>query len=541
MTDRTRARRHFLCRTGSALIALAHGPALLARQAAADLVVRGAMLFDGVDLVASERDVAITGDRITAIGTRLATRGKVEIDAKGQVLCPGFIDVHSHGDRGLADDWRAESVIRQGITTIVVGADGGSPATGAEDASFAEYWRTVAAWTPSCNVASMVGLGSIRAAVIGGADRAATSGELTRMTSMVERALTDGACGASSGLEYTPGAFARTDELAAVCRPLAARRLPYATHLRNEDDVLLEAVDEALRVGREAGCPVQVSHLKAMGTRNWPKLDDVFRRFDQARSAGMDVTFDWYPYVAYSTGLSNLFPTWSLEGGSAALLARVADATQGARIREAVSAKVTLIGGWDSVQVSSVRAALDRPIEGQRLGAFAAARGLDPYELTVDLLRRSDGAVGMVGFAMDEPSLDRLIAHPLAMVCSDGGAFAVDGPTRRGHPHPRGAGTFPRVLSRYVRERRALPLGEAIRKMTSVPAARVRLSDRGRIAVGLAADLVVFDAASVADRATFAEPFQYASGISLVVVNGEVVLRDGQRSPGRPGRPLAVR
>lgn len=534
-------RRRFLRHTSTALVGLAGAPALAARQTQPDIVIRGALVFDGLDTTGRRQDVAVSAGRITALAERVSERGRLEIDATGRVLCPGFIDIHSHGDRGLRDDPRAESVIRQGVTTIVVGADGGSQATGAADASFAEYWRTVAAWGPACNVASMVGLGSIRAAVVGGADRAATPDQLRTMTAMVERALADGACGASSGLEYTPGAFARTDELAALSRPFAGRGLPYASHMRNEDDALLEAVDEALRVGQDARCAVQISHLKAMGARNWPKLADVFERLDRARRSGLDVMFDWYPYVAYSTGLSNLFPTWSLEGGTGALLARVADPATSDRVREAVVAKIALIGGWDSVQITSVRAEGDRPIEGERLGSAAAARGIAPYALAVDLLRRSEGAVGMVGFAMDEPSLDRLIAHPLAMVCSDGGAFAMDGPTRRGQPHPRGAGTFPRVLGRYVRERRALTLGEAIRKMTSVPASRVRLGDRGRLAVGLAADLVVFDPDRVADRATFADPFQYPVGISLVVVNGDVVLRDGQRSSARPGRPLPVR
>lgn len=538
---RPQARRTFLRRTGAAVAGLAGmGATLRARQPDADLVIRGATVFDGVDLTGRERDVAVAGDRITAIGARVSTSGRVEIDGRGLAVCPGFIDIHSHGDRGLREDPRAESVIRQGITTIVVGADGGSQALGSPESSFADFWRTVTGWTPSCNVASMVGLGTLRGAVVGDVDREATPGELTRMTAMVEWALADGACGASSGLEYTPGAFARTAELAALSRPLAARGLPYASHLRNEDDHLIEAVDEALHIGRTAGCPVQISHLKAMGTRNWPKLSDVFGRLDRARAAGLDVAFDWYPYVAYSTGLSNLFPTWSLEGGTAALLSRVADAANGQRIREAVRAKVALIGGWDSVQISSVRVAEDRSAEGQRLGTYAAARGVDPYDLAVALLRRNDGAVGMVGFAMDEPSLDRLIAHPLAMVCSDGGAFAVDGPTHRGQPHPRGAGTFPRVLARYVRERRALPLGEAIRKMTSVPATRVHLAGRGRLAVGAAADIVMFDPTRIQDRATFADPFQYATGIVLVVVNGQVVMRDGERTALRPGRALPV-
>jgi N-acyl-D-amino-acid deacylase len=361
------------------------------------------------------------------------------------------------------------------------------------------------------------------------------------MTAMVERALVDGACGASSGLEYTPGAFASTDELIALCRPLASRRLPYATHMRNEDDRLLESIDESLAVAKGAGCPLQVSHLKTQGPRNWPKLDVVFKRFADARAAGVDAAFDWYPYVAYSTGLTNLFPVWSRDGGTEGFFARLADSSVAPRIKTEALAKVELIGGWDNVQISSVRAVEDRDAEGKRLGAHAKTRGIDPYEYALGLLKRSNASVGMLGFAMSEESLDRILAHPLAMVCSDGGGFAIDGPTRRGSPHPRGIGTFPRVLGRYVRERKAVTLPDAIMKMTSRSAARVHLADRGRLAAGLAADVVVFDPARVADTATFESPFQYPVGINVVVVNGAVALRDGQRAATGSGRALRVR
>jgi len=357
---------------------------------------------------------------------------------------------------------------------------------------------------------------------------------------MVERALSEGACGASSGLEYTPGAFAPLAELIALCTPLAARSLPYATHMRNEDDRLLEAIDESIAVARGAGCPLQISHLKMQGTRNWPKIDASLARIVSARVGGIDAMFDVYPYVAYSTGLTNLFPVWSRDGGTSAFLARLTDSAVAPRIRTEVLAKVELIGGWDNVQISSVREAVDRDAEGKRLGSYATALGLDPYAATVELLQRNRGDVGMLGFAMSEDNLDRLLAHEFSMVCSDGGAFAVDGPTRTGSPHPRGAGTFPRVLGRYVRERKALPLASAIRKMTSLPASRVRLRDRGRLAVGLAADITLFDATQVLDSATFANPFQYPLGVKAVVVNGAVALRDGTRAAAGTGRVLTA-
>jgi N-acyl-D-aspartate/D-glutamate deacylase len=307
--------------------------------------------------------------------------------------------------------------------------------------------------------------------------------------------------------------------------------------MRNEDDRLLESIDESLAVAKGAGCPLQVSHLKTQGPRNWPKLDAAFKRFTDNPGAA----FDWYPYVAYSTGLTNLFPVWSRDGGNEGFFTRLADSSVAPRIKQEALAKVELIGGWDNVQISSVRAVEDRDAEGKRLGAYAKTRGVDPYEYALGLLKRSNASVGMLGFAMSEESLDRIIAHPLAMVCSDGGGFAIDGPSRRGSPHPRGIGAFPRVLARYVRERKAVTLPEAIMKMTSRSAARVHLADRGRVAAGYAADVVVFDPARVADVATFQSPFQYPVGINVVIVNGTVALRDGQRAATGSGRALRVR
>jgi N-acyl-D-amino-acid deacylase len=532
------SRRSFIAAAGSALLSLACSPAIIARRPDHDLLIRGGTVFDGTGEDGRILDLAINGDRIAAIAPAIAARGRKEIDAKGLAVAPGFIDIHSHGDGTLAEDPRAESVIRQGITTIVVGVDGSSRATGAQDKSFAAFFDSLDRLHPSPNVASMVGLGTLRGAVIGESDRPATPDELRRMTSMVERALADGACGASSGLEYTPGAFASRDELITLCRPLASRRLPYATHMRNEDDRLLEAIDESIAVARGANCPLQISHLKTQGPRNWKKLDQVFVLVGAARAARTDVTFDRYPYIAYATNLTNLFPVWSRDGGIDAFLARVENTSTASRIRQETLAKIELIGGWDNVQLSGVRPTEDRDAEGKRLGSYARTHGADPYEVSVGLIRRSHGDVGMLGYAMSEDNLERILAHPVGMVCTDGGAFAIDGPTRRGSPHPRGAGSFPRVLGRYVRERKVMSLATAIRKMTSMPAARVRLADRGGLAVGMAADVLVFDPARVADKATFDDPFQYPVGIDVVIVNGVVSLNDGQRSAIGSGRAL---
>jgi N-acyl-D-amino-acid deacylase len=523
-------RRTFLAAGGVALAGV--GPFVHLRRADHDFVLRRGTVFDGLGTPGVEMDVAITGDRVVALGRSLPGRGAEEVVVRDLAVAPGFIDIHSHGDGTLQADPRAESVIRQGVTTIVVGADGG----GRLDVG--AYYRSLAELKPAINVATMIGLGSVRGGVVGADDRPATPDELARMVTLVERAIAEGACGASSGLEYTPGAFASQEELIALCRPLAAKRLPYATHMRNEDDRLLDSIRESLAVARGAGVPLQISHLKTQGPRNWPRLDEVFATIEAAATAGSDVTFDRYPYVAYSTGLTNLFPVWSRDGGTDAFLARLAAPETGGRIREETLAKIELIGGWDNVMVTSVRVEDDRSAEGARLGSWAAARGEDPFRAAVGLLERNRGSVGMVGFAMSEENLERILAHPLGMVCSDGGAFAIEGPARRGSPHPRGLGSFPRVLGRYARDRKIFSLEEAIRRMTSAPAARLRMPDRGHLRIGAAADVVVFDPLTVNDRATFENPFQYPDGIGMVLVNGALTLRDGHRMGIGTGRAL---
>ncbi|HEX7024098.1 MAG TPA: D-aminoacylase, partial [Gemmatimonadales bacterium] len=508
-------------------------------SAAYDLVFRGATVLDGTGAAGRVADLAVRGGRIAALGARLRGKGQEEISAAGLALAPGFIDIHSHGDSSLERDPRAESVIRQGVTTIVVGQDGGSRMPDQRgQASFAGYFRRLEALPVSVNVATMVGLGTVRRRVVGEEDRPATRPELARMTAMVETALASGACGASTGLEYTPGAFASREELIALSRPLARRRLPYATHMRNEDDTVLEAIDEAIAIARGAGCPLQLSHLKTGGAPNWGKIDAIFDRIAAARRGGMELTFDRYPYIAWATGLTNLFPVWALDGGDERFLERLEDSSTAGRIRAESLEKVALVGGWNHVLLSSVAAATDSDAVGRRLDDWARLRGLDPYAATVALLRNSRTNVGTVVFAMSEENLERFLAHPQAMVCSDGGAFATSGPARTGHPHPRGFGSFPRVLGTYVRERKTLTLEQAVHKMTGMPARKLRLAGRGRLAVGAAADLVLFDPGTVADRATFEDPFQYPVGISVVAVNGTITLRDGERPGTGNGKAL---
>ncbi len=525
-----------------------------------ETLLRGGTVYDGTGTPPRLADVLVSGDRITEIGSGILRSGAAQVDCRDLAVAPGFIDIHTHTDLDLLVSPLAESKIRQGVTTEVTGQDGDSigpwqPDTAAAireryrtrygvDLTFddlAGFFAQLERHGSAVNLASMVGHGTVRQYVIGSDDRPATGAEIEHMQRLVRSALADGACGLSSGLEYVPGAFGTLDELVALAGLLADSGIPYATHMRNEDDQLIGAIEEALNVGRLAGVPVQISHLKAQGARNWWKAEPVLTLLERARADGVDVMYDRYPYVAYSTGLTALFPIWSRDGGTEGLLQRLDDPAAAERIERAVRDKVAKLGSWDAVQITATgERALDWA-EGRRVGSLAGERGVEPYELLLTLTREDRGRTGMVGFGMSEENTIRFLAHPLGMICSDGSALATDGPLSAGTPHPRSFGTFPRVLGHYSRERQAMPLETAVHKMTGMPAARLRLPGRGRLAPGAFADVVVFDPATVADRATFERPHQYPEGIAHVMVNGRWVLRDGERTEALPGQILRPR
>ncbi|MBI4408923.1 MAG: amidohydrolase family protein, partial [Gemmatimonadetes bacterium] len=380
----------------------------------ADLLLRGALVYDGTGAPPFEADVAVAADRIAAVGRKLGVAGEV-FDLRGLALAPGFIDIHSHTDRALLVNARADSKVRQGVTTEVAGQDGSSMGPWTDErlariqSEFRDAWgiridfrdlggffTRLEAQPPAVNLASMVGAGTVRGYVIGEEDRPATDEELARMVALVEQALQQGACGLSSGLEYVPGASATREELVALAVPLRGTGLPYASHIRNEEDGLFGAIEEALHVGRRAGVPVQVSHLKAQGRRNWWKAAPALGMLESARAAGVDVAFDCYPYVAYSTDLGGLFPVWARLGGTSAFLARLEDAALRPRIEAAVRDKVERLGSWDAVQITQARSPALSWATGRRLGELAAERRTEPYELLVWIIREDRDRTGMV-------------------------------------------------------------------------------------------------------------------------------------------------
>ncbi len=518
-----------------------------------DLVIRGATVFDGTGSAGVEADVAILGDRIQAVG-RVTENGVRELSFRGQALAPGFIDIHTHADLPLLSNPRAENRVLQGITLEVGGQCGSSPGPSSEGSARASRERYRARYgvevdlqqlggffdaldkiPPSVNAASMVGHGTIRSLVVGGEDRPATTEELARMRRLVAEALSQGAVGFSSGLEYTPSGFASREELVELAKALRGTGYPYASHMRNEDDGVLAAVEEALHIGRVAGVPVQISHLKAQGERNWWKAPVILDLLEDAREAGIDVHFDRYPYTAYATGLSNLFPNWAKAGGNDAFLGRLQDPDLRPGLETYCREKVAQLGSWDAVQISSVGSAENAWIRGRRMGDAARERGEEPFELALRLLTEEGGSVGMIGFGMSEENTALMLGHPLGMICSDGSVYA---PSSSGSPHPRSYGTFPRVLGRYVRDLGVMPLETAIHKMTGLPASKIQLKDRGVIRPGAFADLVAFDPTTVRDEATFSDPKRKPSGISAVVVNGVVTVLEGELTGDLGGRPV---
>lgn len=520
-----------------------------------DLRLTGALVVDGTGAPARVADVAIADGRIVALGpdaTAPATRARA---LDGLVLAPGFVDIHTHVDFTLPRYPRAASMVRQGVTTLVGGNCGFSPfpvAGGREadlrdlgafiDAGLAWDWddadgylARVGALPLACNLAQLVGHGSVRVAVMGFEPRAPTESELDRMCGYVDDALRAGAVGLSTGLVYVPCSHASTQEVVVLAR-VAARYAPrfFATHVRNEGDRVVDAVAEALEVGDAAGIAVQLSHHKAMGRDNWGTVHRTLAMIDGARDRGLDVAADQYPYVAASTTLSTLLPSWARDDGLDGMLALLDDPDSRAAVARTVAAGASDYD-LDQVMISAVPDGTNAGAAGHMLVDVARAAGEQPIDTVLRLLADERDRVQMIAFGMDEDDVRTVMAHPQVAIASDG--WTLD-PSEGGVPHPRSYGTYARVLGRYVREHGVLALEEAVRKMTSLPASRIGLHDRGVIRVGARADLVVFDPRHVGDRATFDAPHRFAAGVHLVIVNGRSVIDDGIDTGAEAGMVL---
>jgi len=481
--------------------------------AAASVLIVNALVVDGTGAPGRKAAVRVRGDRIAEVGRLSPARGETVVDAKGLVLAPGFIDTHSHGDHGLFEHRDALAAVSQGISTIVVGQDGGSAW------QLADFFGRLEKEPAALNVASYAGHGRIRSQVMGeDFRRHARPEEVVRMRELLEQEMRAGALGLSSGLEYDPGIFSARSEVVDLARVAAAAGGRYISHVRSEDRYFWDAIDEIIAIGREAKLPVQVSHMKLAMRSLWGQADRLLRTLDEARVAGVDITADVYPYLYWQSTLTVLFPERDFESRQTAELV----------LREISTPDDLLLG----------RFAPEPSYAGKTLAEIARLRGTDPPATLMDLIREalayekktgSDDVESVIGTSMSEPDLEKLLAWPFTNVCTDG---ELDG------RHPRGFGTYPRVLGRYVRERRILGLEEAVRRMTSLAAHNVGLRDRGAVRPGAYADLVLFDPATVIDRATTREPQAVATGIERVWVNGAVVYEAGQASARRPGRVL---
>ncbi len=511
----------------------------------ADILVRGGEIIDGTGRARRRCDVAMRDGRIAAVGELHDWQADEILEASGLVVAPGFIDMHTHSDLALLLNPRAESSLRQGVTTEVIGQCGFSPAPAPPDrreairarfgewahkvdwtwGSFGEYLAVLQACRPSVNVVPVVGHGIVRTGVMGEDNRPPSASEMAEMKAAVSASLAEGALGVSSGLAYVPGIFADTDELVEIASLAAPTDGVYFSHIRGEGETLLKAVWEAIEIGRRARVRVQISHLKAEGQANWGKVGQALDLIDEARELGVDVGFDVYPYTAWNTSLGQMLPAWAREGGVEAILARLQDKPTRARVKEELEeAAAADPGRWERRLLSSVESAANRPLQGMTITQIAKQRGAAPADTVIDLLLEERYNADMVGFGMAEEDVRVVLAHKLATIGSDSSSHAPYGILGEGHPHPRTYGTFVRVLGHYARDEKLFSLEEAVAKMTSRTAVRLGLRDRGKISIGYAADLVVFDPNTITDTATYEKPHQYAAGIKWVIVNGVIEL-----------------
>jgi len=525
-----------------------------------DVLIRNGMIYDGSGSRPYAGDVAVNGDTIAAVGPRMKARGRIEIDAAGRAVAPGFINMLSWANEPLLHDGRSQSDIRQGVTLEVMG-EGTSMGPWNEamkreeieqqgDIKFDIQWTTLGEYLDylvgrgiSCNVASFVGATTVRIHEVGYANRRATPAELDRMRALVRQAMEEGAVGVSTSLIYSPAFYADTEELIALAKVAAEYGGIYISHIRNEGDTLLEALDELLTIARRANIAAEVYHIKASGRRNWHKINDVFTKIEAARAEGLHITADMYTYHASSTGLDAIMPPWVQEGGHKAWVERLKDPAIRQRVKKEMQLPskewdngYTTAGSAENILLVGFRSDQLKPLTGRTLAEVAAMRNQPPEETAMDLVIEDNSRVSCVFFTMSEDNVRAEVRRPWISFCSDSGSIATEGVFLKQQPHPRAYGSFARLLGKYVRDEKLVPLEDAIRRLTSFPAENLKLDRRGRLAAGYFADVVVFDPATIQDHATFKEPHQYATGVVHVLVNGVAVLKDGEHTGAKPGR-----
>lgn len=522
------------------------GWSALGQQVDFDLLIRNGRVVDGTGNPSYLADVGIRDGKIAAIGRLAARKATRTIDAAGLVVAPGFIDIHNHSDDTILEDGNAESMVRQGVTTMIFG-EGGSAAPSEKWKDFSSYYAELLRRGISTNVGSYIGSSTVWTTVHGSKAGPATAEELKQMRAVVQLAMEQGALGVASSLSGPPGVWIDTDTLVAMCEVAGEYGGIYSTHMRTEGDGVFKSVAEALEIGRRAKLPVDIIHLKIAEHKLWGKMPDLVALIANARAQGQLVEANVYPYRAGQNNLSSIIPPWAHEGGSKAMIARLKDASLRPRLEKEILNGIpgsdwynhyTATGGWDGMLLVTFRNPKYKQFQGKRMSEVIKAVNKPPLDVLFELLAENEGSVPTVYFHHAEEDMRYALKQPFVSVGSDGTAVKTEGPLAAGHPHPRYYGTFPRVLGRYVREEKLLSLEEAVRKMTSANAAKIRIYDRGLLRPGQWADVTIFNPETVIDHATFEQPHQYATGIEFVIVNGKPVLERGTHTYARPGAIL---
>jgi N-acyl-D-amino-acid deacylase len=548
----------------SGIISVAVASAALAQNEpnTFDVIIKNGTVYDGLDGEGQHVDLAIKGDRIAGLGDLKNAKGKTVIDATGLAVAPGFINMLSWSTESLIQDGKSQSEIRQGVTTEIMGeGESMGPVNdrvrehmlrSQADIKYDISWNTLAEYLQylekrgvSCNVGSFLGATTVRENVIGFDDRAPTPQELHQMCDLVRQEMEAGALGIGTSLIYPPAFYAKTEELIELCKVAAKYKGKYISHMRSEGNQLFEALDELIRIGREAHIPAEVYHLKAAGQKNWPKEDELLARIEAAQKEGLKVRANMYTYTAGGTGLDACFPPWTEDGGYPALFKRLRDPATRERIKAEVKVDsdawenlYLATGSPDRIILVGFKSEKLKPLTGKTLAEVAKMRGKDPIDTAMDLVGEDESRVGTVYFMMSEENVKKQLAKPWISFGSDEASQAPEGVFLKSNPHPRAYGCFARVLGKYCRDEKVLTLPEAIRRLSALPASNLELDHRGVLKEGMFADVVVFDPATIQDHATFEKPHQYATGVKHVFVNGVQVLKDGEHTGAKPGRAL---